>query len=205
MSWSARARHGRRAAAGRAGRAPVALGKRLTQHARDLGWLESYQSASTPAKSPPLRLTVIRLPSGARHRRIRGAEDRMSHSEGVSRREFVATVGGAAVGAAVAGSTSVRRPGQAPLRHRRHRRARHRHVGPPHRATIRRRGRVRRPVRHQPAARRSREEADGRLVPDLHQLRPDDGQGEAGSADGHHRRRLSQRVHREGARVAAST
>src|SRR5688500_4899416 len=32
----------------------------------------------------------------------------MSSSEGVSRREFVATVGGAAVGAAVAGSTSLR-------------------------------------------------------------------------------------------------
>ena len=31
----------------------------------------------------------------------------MSHSEGVSRREFVTTVSGAAVGAAIAGSTAV--------------------------------------------------------------------------------------------------
>ncbi len=94
------------------------------------------------------------------------------------------------------------RPGQAPLRHRRHRCSGDWHVGPADPARLSRPRRDGRVVRHQPAARRSREETDGRVVPDLHQLRRDAHEGEARRRDGDDRRRVSQPVPgaRDGAR-----
>ena len=98
----------------------------------------------------------------------------MANDDGVTRREFVSTATGAAVGALVAGETV----GSAAQAKRRYAIVGtgvrgDRHVGPADPARLSRPRRVRRPVRHQPAARRGREEADGRVVPDLHQLRRD--------------------------------
>ena len=100
-------------------------------------------------------------------------------------------------------NASAGRPAETALRHCRHRRARGRDVGPPDCAAVQRRRRVRRAVRYQPAARRSREETDGRLLPDLHELRRDAGESQAGPADGHDRRRLPQRIHRARPRARA--
>ena len=88
----------------------------------------------------------------------------MSHNEGVSRREFVATVGGAAVGAAVAGPASAGAQ------------AKRRYAivgtgvrgigmwGRPIAAGLRGRRRVRRPLRHQSEARRGGEATDRRAT-----------------------------------------
>ena len=77
-------------------------------------------------------------------------------TDGISRREFVKTAGGAAVGTWAADAAR-RRGSRAPaLRDGRDRRARHRHVGTAHRRRVQGRRRVRRPVRHQSAARRGR-------------------------------------------------
>ena len=74
-----------------------------------------------------------------------------------TRREFVKAAGSAALGASLfpADAFAPSPPRQTPLRHRRHRRSRQRHVGPRSRQALPGSARVRRAVRHQPEAHRS--------------------------------------------------
>ena len=90
--------------------------------------------------------------------------------------------------------------GAATLRHRRHRRSRSRHVGTIARGEVFRRAGVRRTLRRERPTGRRRTRAHGRDLPDLSELRGDVRESQTRPADGHDRRRLSSRVHREGTR-----
>ena len=124
----------------------------------------------------------------------------MSGNEGVTRRDFVAAASGAAAASLVPGSASGALEAT-PLRDRRHRRARHRHVGAPARRALLGRARVRRPVRREPAEGRGGEAGDRGPLPHVHQPRGDARPGEARAADGDDRRRDARGLHRDGARA----
>ena len=126
----------------------------------------------------------------------------MSDQNLVNRRDFVKTAGGAVAAHVVAGRRRVRAGARGPqaLRDHRHRRARHRHVGPPDSRALLRRRSVRRPLRHQPEARRKFKGPDRRRLSDVYELRRDARQGEARPRHGDDARRVPQPVHRQGPR-----
>ena len=134
--------------------------------------------------------------------RIRAGRKPCPTSPTSSRREFVKVAGSAALGASLFRADAFGpAPRQTPLRHRRHRRSRQRHVGPrPRPALSRTCSSSSASATSTRSARSPRGTTSASTLPDLHELRRDDRQGEARPADGDDRRRLPSRVHHQGAR-----